>query len=171
MPGASGSSGPGSGGCDAANRHARLPLWVVDITYILTWAGFLFLAVVLDAYSRRIVGWAMATTLKTDLVLDALNMAFGQRKPHGVIHHSDKGSSPSGTAARRWACGPRAGRWAMPTTTPWRKASSRPSNVNSWPGVASHPGRGPGRRLPLHQRLVQSAPPTLRPRPTVPDQL
>ncbi len=67
-------------------------LWVADITYIPTWAGFLFLAVVLDAYSRRIVGWAMATTLKTDLVLDALNMALGQRKPHGVIHHSDQGS-------------------------------------------------------------------------------
>jgi putative transposase len=67
-------------------------LWVADITYIPTWAGFLFLAVVLDAYSRRIVGWAMATTLKTDLVLDALNMALAQRKPHGVIHHSDQGS-------------------------------------------------------------------------------
>jgi putative transposase len=67
-------------------------LWVADITYIPTWAGFLFLAVVLDAYSRRIVGWAMATTLKTDLVLDALNMALGQRKPRGVIHHSDQGS-------------------------------------------------------------------------------
>ncbi len=67
-------------------------LWVADITYIPTWAGFLFLAVVLDAYSRRIVGWAMATHLKTDLVLDALNMALGQRKPHGVIHHSDQGS-------------------------------------------------------------------------------
>jgi putative transposase len=48
--------------------------------------------VVLDAYSRRIVGWAMATHLKTDLVLDALNMALGQRKPRGVIHHSDQGS-------------------------------------------------------------------------------
>ena len=67
-------------------------LWVADITYIPTWAGFLFLAVVLDAYSRRIVGWAMAPHLKTDLVLDALNMALAQRKPHGVIHHSDQGS-------------------------------------------------------------------------------
>ena len=67
-------------------------LWVADITYIPTWAGFLFLAVVLDAYSRRIVGWAMATHLKSDLVLDALNMALAQRKPHGVIHHSDQGS-------------------------------------------------------------------------------
>jgi len=67
-------------------------LWVADITYIPTWAGFLYLAVVLDAYSRRIVGWSMATTLATQLVLDALNMALATRRPRGVIHHSDQGS-------------------------------------------------------------------------------
>jgi len=66
-------------------------LWVADITYIPTWAGFLYLAVVLDAWSRRIVGWAMATHLRTELVLDALNMAFTQRHPAHVIHHSDQG--------------------------------------------------------------------------------
>ena len=66
-------------------------LWVADITYIPTWAGFLFLAVVLDAFSRRIVGWAMANHLRTELVLDALNMALGQRRPKAVIHHSDQG--------------------------------------------------------------------------------
>jgi putative transposase len=66
-------------------------LWVADITYVPTWAGFLFLAVVLDACSRRIVGWAMATHLRTELVLDALNMALGQRRPEAVIHHSDQG--------------------------------------------------------------------------------
>ena len=52
-------------------------LWVADITYIPTWAGFLYLAVVLDAFSRRIVGWAMETHLRTELVLEALNMALG----------------------------------------------------------------------------------------------
>jgi putative transposase len=67
-------------------------LWVADITYIPTWAGFLYLAVVLDAFSRRIVGWAMATHLRTELVLEALNMAIGQRRPAAVIHHSDHGS-------------------------------------------------------------------------------
>jgi putative transposase len=67
-------------------------LWVADITYIPTWAGFLYLAVVLDACSRRIVGWSMATTLATRLVLDALNMALAMRRPKGVIHHSDQGS-------------------------------------------------------------------------------
>ena len=67
-------------------------LWVADITYIPTWSGFLYLAVVLDAYSRRIVGWSMATTLATQLVLDALGMALLTRRPNGVIHHSDQGS-------------------------------------------------------------------------------
>jgi putative transposase len=67
-------------------------LWVADITYIPTWAGFLYLAVVLDAFSRRIVGWAMETHLRTELVLNALDMALGQRRPAGVIHHSDQGS-------------------------------------------------------------------------------
>ena len=67
-------------------------LWVADITYIATWAGFLYLAVVVDAWSRRVVGWAMATHLRTELVLDALNMAVGQRRPRRpVIHHSDQG--------------------------------------------------------------------------------
>jgi len=67
-------------------------LWVADITYIPTWAGFLFLAVVLDAWSRRVVGWAMATHLRTQLVLDALDMALWQRRPQSVIHHSDQGT-------------------------------------------------------------------------------
>jgi len=66
-------------------------LWVADITYIPTWTGFLYLAVVLDAWSRKIVGWSMATHLRTELVLDALNMALGQRRPDDVIHHSDQG--------------------------------------------------------------------------------
>ena len=66
-------------------------LWVADITYIPTWAGFLYLAVVLDAWSRRIVGWAMEIHLRTELVLNALDMALFNRRPSGVIHHSDQG--------------------------------------------------------------------------------
>ncbi len=66
-------------------------LWVADITYIPTWTGFLYLAVVLDAWSRRVVGWAMETHLRTELVLDALQFAVQQRQPHNVIHHSDQG--------------------------------------------------------------------------------
>ena len=65
---------------------------MADITYIATWAGFLYLAVVLDVFSRRIVGWAMESYLRTELVLKALDLALGQRRPYGVIHHSDQGS-------------------------------------------------------------------------------
>jgi putative transposase len=68
-------------------------LWVADITYVRTWEGWLYLAFVLDTYSRRIVGWSMANNLKTELVLDALNMAIYTRRPKpGLIHHSDRGS-------------------------------------------------------------------------------
>jgi putative transposase len=66
-------------------------LWVADITYVPTWSGFLFVAIVLDVFSRRVVGWAMANHLRTELVLDALNMALYRRKPTNVIHHSDQG--------------------------------------------------------------------------------
>jgi len=80
---------------DLVDRNFTAPgpdqLWVADITYIPTWAGFLYLAVVLDAWSRRVVGWAMATHLRTELVLDALTMAVDQRRPTQVIHHSDQG--------------------------------------------------------------------------------
>jgi putative transposase len=76
-------------------------LWVADITYVPTWAGFLYLAIVLDVCSRRIVGWAMATHLQTDLVLDALNMALGQRQPAAVIHHSDQGCQYTSVAFGR----------------------------------------------------------------------
>ena len=67
-------------------------LWVADIPYVPTWAGFLDLAVVLDAVSRRSVGWAMGPHLKTQLVRDAMTMAIGQRTPSDVLHHSDQGA-------------------------------------------------------------------------------
>jgi putative transposase len=66
-------------------------LWVADITFIPTWSGFLYLAMVLDVYSRRVVGWAMETHLRTELILAALEMALVQRRPKEVIHHSDPG--------------------------------------------------------------------------------
>lgn len=68
-------------------------LWVADITYLRTWEGFLYLAVVIDACSRKVVGWAMADHLRTELVLDAVGMAIFTRKPDpGLIHHTDRGS-------------------------------------------------------------------------------
>ena len=106
-------------------------LWVADITYVPTGAGFLYLAVVLDAWSRRVVGWAMATHLRTELVLAALDMAIVQRLPRDVIHHSDQGCQYTSIAygqalpgvrrpARRWA------RSATRTTTRCARASSPP---------------------------------------------
>ncbi len=87
---------------DLVDRNFTAPgpnrLWVSDITFVPTWAGFLFLAVVLDAWSRKIVGWAMANHLRTELVLDALDMAIYQRRPEGVIHHSDQGSQYTSVA-------------------------------------------------------------------------
>ena len=67
-------------------------LWVADMTYIPTWAGFLYLAVVTDVYSRKVVGWAFGETMTSELVISALNMALLTRKPESVIHHSDQGS-------------------------------------------------------------------------------
>jgi putative transposase len=79
------------------NFRATRPgqLLVADITYIPSWAGFLFLAVVVDAFSRAVVGWSMANHLRTELVLNALNMALQRgRIAVGAVHHSDQGSQP-----------------------------------------------------------------------------
>jgi putative transposase len=68
-------------------------LWIADLTYLRTWEGWLYLAAVQDAYSRRIVGWAMADHMRAELVVDALTMAVSRRRPGpGLIHHSDQGS-------------------------------------------------------------------------------
>ena len=72
--------------------------WVADITYIPTGAGFLYLAVVIDLWSRKVVGWSMRSDLTTPLVTDALDMAIAQRNPEGVIHHSDRGSQYTSAA-------------------------------------------------------------------------
>jgi putative transposase len=81
---------------DRVNRDftAAAPnrLWVADITYIPTHSNPLYLAVILDVFSRRIVGWSMQTEMPTELVTDALSMAIEQRQPESVIHHSDQGS-------------------------------------------------------------------------------
>jgi putative transposase len=67
-------------------------LWVADITYVRSKEGFVYLAFILDACSRKVVGWSMATHLRTELVVDALQMAIVRRKPSpGLVHHSDRG--------------------------------------------------------------------------------
>jgi len=101
--------------------EGRDQLWVADITYVPTRTGFLYLSVVLDAWSRRVVGWSMATHLRSELVLGALDMALSQRRPKQVIHHSDQGTQYTSIAfvcaARKRACGLRWARAATATTT------------------------------------------------------
>ena len=87
---------------DLVNRrfHAQGPdqLWVADMTYVPTWHGFLYLAVVVDAFSRKVVGWSMGERMTAELVIAALNMALHTRKPESVIHHSDQGSQYTSVA-------------------------------------------------------------------------
>ena len=83
---------------DKVNREFRVSrpnaLWVVDFTYVHTWAGFVYVAFVIDAYARRIVGWKVSTAPTASFVLDALEQAIHARRPgpeDGLIHHSDRG--------------------------------------------------------------------------------
>ncbi len=106
----------------------RIGFWVAEITYIATWAGFLYLSVVVDAWSWKVVGWAIATHLRTQLVLDALNMALWQRRPREVIHDSDQGTQYTslafGQRCREAGVVPRRGQSATPMTTLWRRIRS-----------------------------------------------
>jgi putative transposase len=84
---------------DHVNRqfHAPAPnlLWLSDFTYVSTWSGFVYVAFVIDAYARRIVGWRVSRTAHANFVLDALEQALHERRPvhrAGLVHHSDRGS-------------------------------------------------------------------------------
>ena len=159
---------------DGPNR-----LWVADITYVPTAAGFLYLAVVVDVWSRRVVGWAMANHLRAELVLDALNMALGQRRPREVIHHSDQ-SLPrrrpwvaniprwlSASAARKPACGlrwARAGEAGPGGQRPVRELLCHPRMRTARAAPLCLTARGTHGLLQLHRRLLQSHPAALRPR-------
>jgi transposase InsO family protein len=84
---------------DKVNRQFRVPapnvLWVSDFTYVATWKGFAYVAFVIDAYARRIVGWRVSTSPHAGFVLDALEQAVHERRPvkvMGLVHHSDRGS-------------------------------------------------------------------------------
>jgi putative transposase len=75
---------------------------VTDITYIRTWQGWLYVAVVMDLFSRLIVGWAAALTIHRELVLNAVLMAVRQRRPRGILIHSDQGTQDGSDAWRRF---------------------------------------------------------------------
>ena len=142
-------------------------LWVADITYIPTWAGFLFLAIVLDVWSREVVGWAMSTTLHTDVVLDALNMAVTQRQPRDVIHHSDHGCHAVHVISLR----PPLQGSGRATVDGHRRRRVRQCNVRELlrdarvraarPSPLSHAGRSTHGRVRLPRRLLQPAPSSL----------
>ncbi len=115
----------------AAGPHQ---LWAADITYVPTWAAFLCLAVVVDAWRSRVVGWSMADNLRTQLVINALTMALEQRRPSNVIHHSDHGcqytSITSGKRCTEMNVRPSMGRSAPATTTRSARASSPPASAS-----------------------------------------
>ena len=121
--------------------------YVGDITYIRTWEGWLYLAIILDVFSRRIVGWAMGTTLHTELVVEAFEMAVRRRQAKGAIAHSDQGcpdSTPAlptiGASARRAWSSP----WAVVaivSITRWPSPSSPPSSASCSTARPSTPER------------------------------
>ena len=80
----------------------RNKAWVTDITYIRTWQGWLYLAVVMDLFSRKVVGWSTAPTIHRELVLDAVLMAVRRRRPRGALIHSDQGTQYGSDAGRRF---------------------------------------------------------------------
>ncbi len=110
-------------------------LWLADFTYLRCWEGVVFFSFVIDAYSRKIVGWQFSQSMRTELVADALRMALGLRAPGAdvaLIHHSDAGSpsTPASTSTRSsttTACSRRSAPSAMPTTTRWPNRSWTPS--------------------------------------------
>jgi transposase InsO family protein len=120
---------------DRVNRQFRAQrpnqLWVSDFTYVSTWQGWLYVAFVIDVFARRIVGWRVSSSMRTDFVLDALEQALWARQPERdsrLIHHSDRGSPntclfaiasawPRPASNRRWAAR------ATATTTPWQRLS------------------------------------------------
>ena len=141
-----------------ANRPDQL--WVADITYISTWAGFLYLAVVVDAWSRRVVGWAMAPHLRAELVLEALNMALWQRQPEAVIHHSDQGcqytSIAFGLRCRKAGVRPSMGSTGGLLRQRVMRELLRHARMRT-PGSPKlpHTGRSSDVRISIHRGLVQ----------------
>ena len=129
--------------------------WVADFTYIWTAQGWLYCAVVLDLFSRRIVGWSMSEQMTAQLVTDALIMALWRRgKPQQLLHHSDQGSQYTSVAFgfRCKEAGVRPST-AMPTTTPWPRLSSPPLGARCWTAAASAPRPWRGWRCsPIHGR-------------------
>src|SRR5204863_21197 len=122
-----------------------------DMTYLPTWQGFLYLAVVLDVFSRRVVGWAMAEHLRTELVLDALEMAVWNRRPApGLVHHSDHGCQYTSLAFGRRCrqSGIALSSGARKKGAPHAPAISRSRSQKSVGSFSASSGRRRGRPTP-----------------------
>ena len=99
------------GPADRVNRQFRASrpnlLWLADFTYVATWQGFVYVAFVIDAFARRIVGWRVSRTAHASFVLDALEQALHDRRPvrgSGLIHHSDRGVQPGFNQSSQRSC-------------------------------------------------------------------
>jgi len=149
-----------AGSARSINAPVRDQMWVADITYVPTHAGFLYLSVVIDAFSRRVASWSMANHLRSELVEDALDMALGQRRPHAVIHHSDQGSQY--TLSGLWQT-LQAGRRQTLDGFGRRLLRQRPvRELLRQPGMRTdrsqtfcHQVRGQTRRVRVHRGLLQ----------------
>lgn len=126
---------------DRVNRQFKADrpnqLWVSDFTYVSTWQGFVYVAFVIDVFARRIVGWRVSRSMRTDFVLDALEQALCARQPErdeSLIHHSDGAlnTSPFATPSdwRKRVSKPRSAAKATPTTTHWLKPSTASTKPN-----------------------------------------
>ena len=146
---------------DLVERQFSAPapnrLWVADLTYVATWSGFAYTAFIIDAFSRRIVGWRVAATLRAELALDALEMAIWARAGAdltGLVHHSDRGgqysrfATPSGSPTRAQLA--RSDPKATATTTPSPKPSTACTRLN----LSASAGRGAPSRTSSWRRSV-----------------
>ena len=151
--------------------------WTTDITFIWTWEGWLYLAVVLDLYARRVVGWAVQPHLQTELALEALQLALGRRVPApGLVHHSDRGCQYAAEAYQRVlrehgiVCSmSRTGDCWDNAVTESFFATLKTELIHR-PALA-HAAGGHGRRRGLHRRLLQSVPAALVARVSQPQRI
>ena len=145
-------------------------LWVADLTEVATWEGKLYLAVVVDCYSRRCVGWAMAEHMRAELVVEALEMAIWQRRPDaGLVHHSDRGgqyvSLIFGQTARAAGIDRLDGRQGLRARQRRLRGVLRHAEEGTHPpALLADAPRAPERRLRVDRRLVQPPPAALHAR-------
>ncbi len=141
--------------------------YVGDITYIRTWEGWLYLAIILDVFSRRIVGWSMGASLHTRLVVEAFEMAVRRRRAKGAITHSDQGSQYGsltyGRRIREAGLVQSMGSRGIASITPWPSRSSPASSANCSTARSPRPAAKPGLRSSTTSRASTTPSAATRP--------